>query len=48
MSPKSHVSTHRPALQSTGRAVYDKTNGDLIHLHQTLWLWASIVPRMGP
>ena len=34
---QSHVSTHRPALQSTGRAVYDKTNGDLIHLHQTLW-----------
>ena len=37
MSPKSHVSTHRPVLQNAGRVVYDKTSGDIVHLHQTLW-----------
>ena len=37
MSHKAHVSTHRPALQSAGRVVYDKTNGDVIHMHQALW-----------
>jgi hypothetical protein len=43
MSPGSHSSsthrrsTHRPALQSAGRVVYDITNGDIIHMHQTLW-----------
>jgi hypothetical protein len=37
MSDKSHVSKHRPALQSAGRAVYDTTSGDIVHFHQTLW-----------
>lgn len=34
---KSRVSSHRPALQSAGRIVYDKTNGDIVHMHRTLW-----------
>lgn len=41
MSPRQHVSahpsTHRAALQSAGRVVYDKTNGEIIHMHQILW-----------